>query len=128
MGWYRLNFLGPRGEIRNSDEFYTQSDDVALLIADGLHEAVSDLYTGWELWQDRRRVFRCPDSEAPRPAISEISMTTKMQANLLQREEVLQASGAAFARSQRLLERMREVRQTVALRDKRIVRSAKRSA
>src|SRR5690242_530191 len=121
MAWYRLYFLGPRGDVRNVDEFYTDNEDIALIIADGLHDAVSDLYAGWELWHDTKRVFRCPDSEAPRPYVSQAAITMKMQGDLLRREEILQASGMAFARSQRLLERMREVRQIVGSRDKRFL-------
>jgi hypothetical protein len=128
MAWYRLYFLGLTGDIRNADEFYTDNDDQALFIADGLNDAVSDLYAGWELWQDTRRVFRFASSAMPRPPLSQTAITLKMQADLLKREEILQASRTAFARSQRLLERMREVRQIVGQRDKRFLRNAKRPA
>ena len=129
MGWYRLYFLGPRGDIRYVDEFYTVNDDVALFLADGLHDAVRDEYAGWELWQDSRRVFRCANSASPRPHISLEAITTKMQADLLRREEILQASGTAFARSRRLLERIRELRQIVGATDQRLPkRSSQRTA
>jgi hypothetical protein len=81
MAWYRLYFLGAPGDIRNVDEFYTDDEGVALIIADRLHDAVRDLYAGWELWQGSRRVFRCTDSEAPRPHLSQAAITMKMQAD-----------------------------------------------
>jgi hypothetical protein len=56
MPWYRVYFLSRNGDIRNVDEFVVRDDDTALALADGLHEAVSDLYTGYELWQDTRRI------------------------------------------------------------------------
>lgn len=127
MKWYRVAFLDLKGEIRHSDEFFIQNDHIALIIADGLHDAVRDVYAGWELWQDRRCVFRYANGVAPRPPVSLANITIEIQANLLRREEVLQASRAACTRSRRLLERMNELRQIVGTRDKRFFRRGKRS-
>jgi hypothetical protein len=71
MGWYRLYFLGQHGDIRNVDEFSAESDQTALILADGLHDAVRDIYAGYELWQNSRRVFRCANSGSPHPFISQ---------------------------------------------------------
>lgn len=79
--------------IRNVDEFNVSDDQHALMLADSLHDAVSDIYIGYELWQNSRRVFRCANNEAPRPFIALQSITLEMQARLLKRE-ILQASGS----------------------------------
>jgi hypothetical protein len=113
MGWYRLYFLGRHGDIRNVDEFNVTADEQALMLADSLHDAVSDIYPGYELWQNSRRLFRHANSAAVHPFVAEQTITVDMQSSLLKREEVLHASDTAFARSQRLLERMREVRDVV---------------
>ena len=128
MSWYRLYFLGQHGDIRNVDEFSVDTDDQALMLSDSLHDAVSDIYTGYELWQDSRRIFRYADSGSPHPFIPHQTVTMKIQAELLKREEVLHESGGAVARSRRLLERFREVRELVGSPDKRVFSNKRRSA
>jgi hypothetical protein len=117
MAWYRLYFLSSRGDIRNVDEFDVASDNDALILADLLHDAVRDIYAGWELWEGSRQLFRCPNEAARRPYVSQ-PITTRMQANFLRRAEKLQASQSAFARSRRLVERIRELREIVGQRGK----------
>ena len=107
MPWYRVYFLSRNGDIRNVDEFVVRDDDTALALADGLHEAVSDLYAGYELWQDNRRIYRCSDP-ASRPCLQHV-ITQGMQAELLRRLKILQSSGTAFGRSRRLVERLNEL-------------------
>jgi len=108
MRWYRAYFLSRNDEIRNVDEFVVKDDDTALALTDGVHEAVSDLYAGYELWQDSRRIYRCSDP-ASRPFIPQQVITQRMQAEILRRLEVLQSSDTAFGRSRRLVERMKEL-------------------
>ncbi len=128
MGWYRLYFLGPHGDIRNVDEFNVNTDDEALILSDSLHDAVSDVYTGYELWQNSRRVYHYANSESPHPFIPQQELvSTRRQSELLKREEILHESGTAFARSRRLLERIREVREVVGTRDKRLLSNKRQS-
>lgn len=108
MPWYRVYFLSRNGDIRNVDEFVVTDDDTALALADGLHEAVSDLYPGYELWHDSRRIYRC-SNPASRPFLPQHIITQGMQAELLRRLEILQSSGTAFGRSRRLVEQLREL-------------------
>jgi hypothetical protein len=117
MAWYRLYFLSSRGDIRNVDEFDVASDNDALMMADLLHDSVRDIYAGWELWQGSRTVFRCPNEAAQRPYVPR-PITTRMQALILRHQEKMQESQSAFARSARLLERIREVREIVGPRRK----------
>jgi len=124
MAWYRLYFLSSRGDIRNVDEFDVASDNDALILADLLHDAVRDIYAGWELWEGSRVLFRCPNEAARRPYVSK-PITAQMQASVLRREEILLESQSAFARSRRLVERIRELRETVGPRGKHSPQSTK---
>ena len=117
MAWYRLYFHSDRGDILNVDEFDVASDNDALILADLLHDAVRDIYAGWELWEGSRPLFRCPNEAARRPHVSQ-PITSRMQALLLRHEEKMQESQSAFARSRRLPERIRELREIVGPRGK----------
>ena len=116
MSWYRVYFLSRSGDIRNVDEFESDSDEFAVTFADQLHEAVSDLYSGYEVWHLSRCLARRSSREKPRPSLCNAQITERMQASLLRREEVLHNSETAFARSRMLLERMRDLRDVVKTR------------
>jgi len=116
MAWYRVYFLSRSGDIRNVDEFEADSDPVAVTFADQIHEAVSDIYEGYEVWQLSRCVARRSSREKPRPALCHAQITDRIQASLLRREEVLHASETAFSRSRLLLEKMRDLREIVKTR------------
>jgi hypothetical protein len=127
MAWYRVYFLSRSGDIRNVDEFEAESDPVAATFADQIHEAVSDIYEGYEVWHLSRGGARRPppakpppaggsSREKPRPTVCNAQITERMQASLLRREEVLHASETAFSRSRLLLEKMRDLRDVVKTR------------
>ena len=116
MSWYRVYFLSPSGGIRNVDEFESASDEVAVTFADQLHEAVSDIYQGYEVWHLSRCIARRSSREKPRPVLCCAQVSDKMQASLLRREEVLHNSETAFSRSRLLLEKMRDLRDVVKTR------------
>jgi len=116
MAWYRIYFLSRSGDIRNVDEFEADSDPIAVTFADQIHEAVSDIYEGYEVWQLSRCVARRSSRERPRPALCTAQLTDRIQASLLRREEVLHASETAFSRSRLLLEKMRDLREIVKTR------------
>ena len=113
MSWYRVYFLSAGGDIRNADDFDAPTDEVALTLADGIHEAVSDLYAGYEVWHESRLVFRCPNRAAPRHRIPHQIITRQIQCVLLRREISLQNSDTAFSRSHRLVERINELQEIV---------------
>jgi len=116
MTWYRVYFLSRTGDIRNVDEFEAETDPIAVTFADQLHEAVSDIYQGYEVWHLSRCLARRTSRERPRPALCHAQITERMQASLLRREEVLHNSETAFARSRVLLEKMRDLRDIVKTR------------
>jgi hypothetical protein len=110
VAWYRMYFLAPSGEIRNVDEFEADGDESAVTFADNIHEAVSDLYVGYEVWSLSRRVAERRSRDNPRPSAQ---VTRQMQALLLRRYEALQNSETAFSHSRQLLARTRELRNAV---------------
>lgn len=116
MSWYRVYFLSRSGDIRNVDEFESDSDEFAVTFADQLHEAVSDLYPGYEVWHLSRCIARRSSRENPRPLLCSAQITDKMQASLLRREEALHSSETAFSRSRLLLEKMRDLHEIVKTR------------
>jgi hypothetical protein len=116
MAWYRVYFLSRTGDIRNVDEFEAETDPIAVTFADQIHEAVSDIYEGYEVWHLSRCVARRSSREKPRPALCHAQITDRIQASLLRREEVLHASETAFSRSRLLLEKMRDLREIVKTR------------
>lgn len=116
MAWYRIYFLSRTGDIRNVDEFEAETDPIAVTFADQLHEAVSDIYEGYEVWQLSRCLARRPNRETSRPALCHAEITERMQAALLRREEILQASETAFSRSRVLLEKIHDLQGIVKTR------------
>lgn len=116
MAWYRVYFLSRSGDIRNVDEFDAETDEIAVTFADQIHDAVSDIYEGYEVWHLSRCVARRPNRNKPRPTLSHAQLTDRVQASLLRREEVLHASETAFSRSRRLLEKMRDLQEVVKTR------------
>jgi hypothetical protein len=119
MAWYRVYFLAGAGDIRNVDEFEADTDESAVTFADHIHEAVSDIYEGYEVWHLSRCVARRGSRDIPPPYLCRALITEQMQASLLRREEILQNSETAFARSRMLLERTRTLRATVKGRQQR---------
>jgi hypothetical protein len=116
MAWYRIYFLSRSGDIRNVDEFEAETDAIAVTFADRIHDAVSDIYEGYEIWQLSRRVVLRVSRQEPALALCRASITDRMQAALLRREEILHSSETAFSRSRRLLEKMRDLHEIVKTR------------
>jgi hypothetical protein len=116
MAWYRVYFLARTGDIRNVDEFEADTDPLAVTFADQIHDAVSDIYEGYEVWHLSRCVARRRNRETPRPALCQAQITERIQASLLRREEILHNSETAFSRSRLLLEKMRDLREIVKTR------------
>ena len=116
MAWYRVYFLSRSGDIRNVDEFEADTDTLAVTFADQIHDAVSDIYEGYEVWHLSHCVTRRSSREQPRPALCHAQITERIQASLLRREEILHSSETAFSRSRLLLEKMRDLREIVKTR------------
>jgi hypothetical protein len=101
---YRIYFRAVTGIVGRHD-FAAADDDEALALAEILSEACSDECTSFELWHHTRLVV--PERTAPlRPALGADEINAAMQASLIEREEAIQQSDWAIARSKRLLERL----------------------
>ena len=103
MTWYRTYFHSASGSIQGRDEFEAKDDREAMILAEHLFDACSDVCASFELWDGGRRVDTS-FTKMPCPSVSAVS--ARMQDSLMRREEALQRSGWALARSRRLLERM----------------------
>jgi len=100
---YRLYFRGPTGII-GRDDFGAGGDAEALAIAETLFDACSDLCTSFDLCQGGRRV---PVRSNP-SSMSADHIRERAQAIVIEREEVIQLSRWAIAKSKRLLARIDE--------------------
>jgi uncharacterized protein CbrC (UPF0167 family) len=105
---YRLYLRDAHG-IVGRDDFHASDDDTAAAIAEGVSEACADKSDGYELWQDRRWVVG-RRTAASRPPANAAEIIAKAQASVIAGEEALQKSRWAVARSQRLLERLKALR------------------
>lgn len=105
MGSYRIYFHGRSGSIQGRDDVDAEDDRSAVIMAELLWEACSDVCETFEVWQGIRRVDE-PCTARSRPSLGARQVTARMQEALIRREEAIRDSRWAIARSQRLLERM----------------------
>lgn len=109
MPWYRMYFLSAAGEIRNADSFEADTDAIAISAAEQIHEAVSDIYSGYELCETNRTVCKFDDTGVRQLTPAKYG-TSPTRAFLLRRLEIMRESETAFARSARLIDRILELR------------------
>ena len=105
MKWYRVYLYSESGSFQGRDEFEAEDDRAAMVVAEHLCDACSDLCASFELWDGGRRVD-ISFSKLPRPSVSVEQITLASQASLVRREEAMRNSRWAVARSQRLIEKM----------------------
>jgi hypothetical protein len=108
MKWYCIYLYSASGSMLGRNEFEAEDDRSAMAVAEHLWDACSDVSQSFELWDGLRRV----DSEFSRmtcPSVSAEQVMMASQLSLVQREEVLRRSFWALARSERLLQRIREL-------------------
>lgn len=109
MNWYCIYLYSVSGSMLGRHEFEAQNDRSAMAVAEHLWDACSDVSESFELWDGPRRV----DSEfsrMPCPSVSAEQVMTASQGSLVEREETLRRSFWALARSERLLQRIRELK------------------
>jgi hypothetical protein len=109
MTGYRLYLRNASG-IVGRDDFDASDDETAATMAELISEACSDECDHYELWQG----MRCLSSRrtaAPRPPKNATEIVAEMKDSLIAREEAIQNSRWAVARSRRLLERLNALRQ-----------------
>ena len=105
MKWYRVYLYDGAGAFQGRDDFEAGDDLAAMVIAENLCDACSDLCETFELWDGVRRVD-ASFSKLPRPSVRAGQITFTAQASLIRCEEAMRNSHWAVARSQRLIERL----------------------
>src|SRR5690348_13100135 len=105
---YRIYFRDGGG-ICGRDDVDAEDDGTALTIAEFLFEACSDSCNGFEVWHKTRQVWDRANS-LPRATLSLTELSLKTQAQVLEREDAIQRSNWAIARSRRLLRRLSSLR------------------
>jgi len=101
MTTYRLYLRDAEKQIVGRDDFESDNDARALLVARMLRDACSDKCAGFELWQNTRRVdLPCPNWSK----FSADEIHAKVQMIVLERELAIRDSKWTIAESTRLLE------------------------
>ncbi len=77
---------------------------MALVVAEQLCDALSDMCQSFELWQYQRVVAKLP------PIGGADGLRERAQAIVVEREEAMQSSAFAIRSSQRLLDRLNQAR------------------
>ena len=101
MATYRVYFIDRTDAIVGRDDFGADDDAQAMIIARKLRDACSDLCSGFQLWQQVRRVDKA-FSWGGNPSNGEA--TRQVQGIVLEREAAIRDSRWSFAESSRLLE------------------------
>jgi hypothetical protein len=110
MAGYRIYFLNDSGGIEAADTIGVDNDASAVTMADQLHEALSEAYAGYEVWQEARQVAVRKNRASPRPPQCLDEVTETMQQSLLEREEYLRDSRLTLMQSRKLLQRIEALR------------------
>ena len=101
MTTYRVYLRDAEKQIVGRDDFDSDNDARALLVARMLRDACSDKCAGFELWQNTRRVdLPCPNWSK----FSADEIHAKVQTIVLERELTIRDSRWIVAESTRLLE------------------------
>lgn len=115
MPQYRLYLLDGGHAIQARDEFGAEDDAAAVVIAQCLFDACSDIYQGYELWCGSNRLTSPLDGSrqaAPFRTLAEITQST--QEVVAERERILLDSAWAITRSQKLVSANRELQHELA--------------
>ena len=106
MTTYRLYLRDAEKQVVGRDDFDSDNDARAMLIARMLRDACSDKCAGFELWQNTRRVdLPCPNWSK----FSADEIHAKVQMIVLERELAIRDSRWTIADSARLLELTRRL-------------------
>ena len=114
--WYRIYFLNDSGRIDSAAVVAVETDATAVTMAEHLYDATCELYAGYEVWQNDRRiaVAKTPCGQKVPQSLADIS--EQMQDSLIDRELALRDSNAYLSQSRRLLERIDRLQHQIAAR------------
>jgi hypothetical protein len=105
---YTVGLIDNRGEFKGRID--AGSDIEALRICFTIHDACSDLYESFELWDGPRLIAKSYDARSVRRHNERPSLTLKEQLSAVRTEEILLDSSRAIATSRKLLEAMSRLR------------------
>ena len=105
MPSYCMHFLSRSGPV-GKHYYEAEGDHEAVTVAGFLYDACSDTCDSYEVWRDLYPVY-APYSTAARPIESMAQLSDRLQKLVARSEELIQASRWAIAKSERLLERMK---------------------
>ena len=105
MKWYRVDFYGISGSFQGRHEFEAGDDLTAMMVAEHLCDACSDICESFELWDGVRRVDTS-FSRMPHPAVPLEQISLAAQNSIIKSEDAIRRSHWAIARSERLAERI----------------------
>jgi hypothetical protein len=103
---YKVLFFDKNGSVEAQDVFAFENDTGAILIADWLFDACSDLYDGYELRCGSRRFMPLSKLKVSGLSLSirgDGEATRLAQEIVLEREQILAAASATIARSRRFI-------------------------
>lgn len=100
---YRIYLRGPSDNIVGREDFEAEGDEAAMVLARLLYQACNDVAQRFELWQGGRQVDAGSDATTALDAL-----TTRIEDEATQLEERLRDSHWAIARSETLLERLKQ--------------------
>ncbi|HEY1721546.1 MAG TPA: hypothetical protein VGG27_09905 [Magnetospirillaceae bacterium] len=117
---YRVNFVDKDSVVLLAQDFEAQTDVSAVLVADWLFDACSEVYSGYELWCGARRFIPLAHMGVSWTSLalsaSEDSMRAVQQI-VADRERTILESGEVIARSRRLLRATARLETTLATRE-----------
>jgi hypothetical protein len=101
--WFYRGHLGPQPHFAALHSFHADSAQDAAEIAFDLYSLCSDAVTSYELWCNTECLVQALDR--PTPGYPKIQRRTELrQAQMVEHEEMLQASYACIRQSRKLME------------------------
>lgn len=109
MALYRLYFLNAGGRIEVGQDFDAASDELALVVADALCEACSDVCDRFELWEGFRRLEKLPVRGDP-------GLLADAREQILKTARAMRESPGALAGSKTLIAAIERLERDIAAR------------
>jgi hypothetical protein len=108
---YRIYLIDTNGHIEAAESFSAPNDDAAADVAGSVHEASSDVFTGYELWAEGQCISSVQSGHAKAAKKRNLEVAIqKHQDTVVDLEEKLQRAFACVKRSRKLLLASTEIR------------------
>jgi hypothetical protein len=104
-------YLIAGGHFADARHFTVGSDEAALAVAYAVHDACSEVFQDFELWQQSRQVAGNASKRGPRPVDDAIEVAVATQERVVEVEELLMSSRQCVAESRKLIAATEELRE-----------------